>query len=102
MYTKNNTIENSINIIDDKSYVANTTVHTTNHTNKYTIIETPCLPPSTNTISESSIYSEINIIKDDPDNNINGKNAAKRKENSLRQKKAASIRRLEKEANSKG
>ena len=40
MYTKNNTIENSIHIIDDKSYVANTTVHTTNHTNKYTIIET--------------------------------------------------------------
>ena len=95
MYTKNNTIENSMNIIDDKSYGAHTTVHTTNHTDKYTIIKKPWLPPITNTINESSIYSEINIIEDDPDNNINGKNAAKRKEKASQRKKAASIQRTE-------
>jgi len=96
MYAKNNTIENSIiNIIDDKSDVANTTVHTTDHTNKNKIIETSWLPPITNTINESFIYSEINIIEDVPNNNINGKNAAKRKEKASRRKKAASIRRTE-------
>ena len=95
MYTKNNTIENSMNIIADKSYGAHTTVHTTDHTDKYTIIKTPWLPPITNTINESSIYSEINIIEDVPNNNINGKNAAKRKEKASRRKKAASIQRTE-------
>ena len=54
-----------------------------------TITKTPTLTPTTNTIIESFIYSEINIVKDNPDNNINGKNAAKRKEKALRQKKAA-------------
>ena len=61
----------------------------------YTIIETPYLTPIINTISESAIYSEINNIKDNPDNNINGKIVAKKKEKALLQKKAASIRRIE-------
>ena len=60
-----------------------------------TITKIPILTPTTNTIIKSSIYSEINIIKDDPDNNINGKNAAKRKEKALQQKEATSVRSTE-------
>lgn len=79
--TNNKTIENSI--IEDKLYIENTTVHTTDNNNMNTITKTPSLTPTTNTIIESSIYSGIIIIKDDSDNNINGKNAAKRKEEAL-------------------
>ena len=83
------TIKPSKSTIQDESYIKNTTIYTTDNTNMNTITKTPTLTPTTNTIIESFIYSEINIVKDNPDNNINGKNAAKRKEKALRQKKAA-------------
>ena len=52
---------------------------------------------TTNTIIESYIHNKINITedKDNPNNKINGKNAAKKKEKALQQKKEASIQRTE-------
>lgn len=98
MYTKNDTIDSIV----DTSYIRNTPIHTNNITdinpiNMNTTTKIPTLTQPTNTIIESSIYSEINIIKDDdaPYNKVNGKNAAKRKEKASKQKNTVSIRRTE-------
>ena len=52
-----------------------------------TTTKTSTLTQPTNTIIESSIYSEININKDEdkynPNNSIKNQNAAKKKENAL-------------------
>ena len=62
-----------------------------------TITEIPTVTPTTNIIIESSTYSEINIIKDNdaPNNKVNYKNTAKRKEKASRRKNAVSVRRTE-------
>lgn len=68
------------NIIQDKSctYTESTTIKnintvpTTDKTDKNITTKTPILITTVNsTIIKSSIYSETNIIKDNPNNNIN-------------------------------
>eukprot|EP00751_Fragilariopsis_kerguelensis_P002952 CAMPEP_0170809312 /NCGR_PEP_ID=MMETSP0733-20121128/33953_1 /TAXON_ID=186038 /ORGANISM="Fragilariopsis kerguelensis, Strain L26-C5" /LENGTH=808 /DNA_ID=CAMNT_0011164985 /DNA_START=53 /DNA_END=2479 /DNA_ORIENTATION=+ len=83
----------------DNVYDEYNSVHTTDNIDINTITDIPIVTPTTNTIIESPIYSEINIIEDedkyDPNNSIKHKNAAKKKEKAARRKNAVSIRRTE-------